>query len=105
MPHSKNREPRRLAVAALILFSVTVPASAQNTLAPFKNYFVTGDYVAAGVALEDTGVGGRATGTITIDPAAIPADAEIVAAYLYWLSVSSSGAPSSSALTGAKFKG
>src|SRR5262249_617396 len=72
---------------------------------PFKNYFVTGDYVSAGVALANTGVGGFATGTITIDPASIPADAETVAAYLYWLTVSSSGTPAPGAINGARFDG
>src|SRR5262245_20885731 len=105
MLHLQRREPRRLATTLLLSVVFAAPASAQSLIRPFKNHFVTGDYVAAGVALENTGVGGRATGTITIDPAAIPANAEIVAAYLYWLSVSSSGAPNSSAISGAKFKG
>ena len=66
---------------------------------------MTGDYVAAGVGLQHTGVNGFATGTITIDPSQIPAGAEIVAAYLYWQTISSSGAPDPSVLRGAKFKG
>ena len=66
---------------------------------------MTGDYVAAGVGLQRKGVNGFATGNITIDPAQIPAGAEIVAAYLYWQTISSSGTPALSALQGAKFKG
>jgi hypothetical protein len=100
-----SRELRWLAAASLFLSPLlATPASAQGGLTAFKNHFVTGDYVAAGVALENTGVGGLATGTITIDPASIPSDAEIVAAYLYWFSVSSSGAPASTAVSGARFK-
>ena len=78
---------------------------ASDGLGYFKNYFVTGDYVAAGVGLQRTGVNGFATGTITIDPSQIPAGAELLAAYLYWQTISTSGAPDPSALRGAKFKG
>ena len=77
-------------------------AHAEQSLKFFKNYFLTGDYVAAGVGLRGTGVNGLATGTITIDPNQIPAGAEIVAAYLYWETLGpSSGA---AALTGAQFQ-
>src|ERR1700760_4989787 len=69
----------------------------------FKNYFVTGDYVAAGVGLKGKGVNGLAAGSINIDPAQIPAGADIVAAYLYWeTTASSSGA--AAALAGAQFQ-
>jgi hypothetical protein len=79
-------------------------AHAQQDLHYFKNFFLTGDYAVASVGLQHTGVNGLATGTITIDPAQVPADAEIVAAYLYWQTISSSGAPDPSTLAGAKFK-
>jgi len=69
----------------------------------FKNYFVTGDYVTGAVGLQRTGVNGFASGNINI--AGIPDGAEVVAAYLYWQTISSSGAPDPSALRGAKFKG
>ena len=38
---------------------------APNTLTFFKNYFVTGDVVAYGVALKGTGTGGFATNQIS----------------------------------------
>jgi hypothetical protein len=96
-----------LASAALVATALcSASAQAQtNSLKYFKNYFVTGDYVAASVGLQHTGVNGFATGTITIDPASIPAGADIVAAYLYWQTISSSGTPDPSTLAGAKFKG
>src|ERR1700754_1230453 len=94
-------------LAAGVLLLVALPSHATGSagrLDYFKNYFVTGDYVAAGVGLQHTGVNALAKGTITIAPAQIPAGAEVVAAYLYWQTISSSGAPDPSALTGAKFK-
>ena len=97
-------------LAAAVVLAFALPSHANHSggggggLSYFKNYFVTGDYVAAGVGMQRTGVNGFATGTITIDPAKIPAGAEIVAAYLYWQTVSSSGAPDPSALRGARFK-
>jgi hypothetical protein len=70
----------------------------------FKNYFVTGDYVAAGVGLRGKGVNGLATGTITIDTSQIPAGADIVAAYLYWETLGPSSGPGSATLAGARFQ-
>src|SRR5262245_37033976 len=90
------------AFCALALF-LSVPLAQAQQLSYFKNFFVTGDYVAAGVGLQHTGVNGFATGSITIDPAKVPADAEVVAAYLYWQTISSSGAPDPTALAGAQF--
>ncbi len=100
------RHTRRLGGTLLLAFALlAAPARAQEALGYFKNYFVTGDYVAAGVGLQHRGVNGFATGNIAIDPAQIPAGAEIVAAYLYWQTISSSGTPDPSVLRGAKFKG
>src|SRR5262249_28261564 len=84
---------------------LTLPARADGGLNFFKNYFVTGDYVAAGVGPQHAGANGSATGTTTIDAAQTPAGAEIVAAYLYWQTISSSGTPDPNVLQGAKFKG
>ncbi|RPH70251.1 MAG: hypothetical protein EHM78_12135 [Myxococcaceae bacterium] len=95
-----------LAAGALLIAALAAhPARAQNALNPFKNYFVTGDYLAVGVGLQHTGVNGFATGTLTVDPAQIPPGAEVVAAHLYWQTISSSGTPDPSVLQGAKFKG
>src|SRR6185436_10886822 len=69
----------------------------------FKNFFVTGDYLAAGVGLE--GLGNSATGLASgvinlgtpgdpVNPALLPAadsGAEVLAAFLYWQVVSSDG--------------
>jgi len=71
-----------LAAGVLVATLAPHPAHAQGALNYFKNYFVTGDYLAVGVGLQHTGVNGLATGTLTVDPSQIPADAEVVAAYL-----------------------
>ncbi len=47
-----------------------------------NNWFLTGDYTVGGTGLRGTGVGGTATGTIHIN--GVPANADIIAAYLYW---------------------
>lgn len=52
-------------------------AAASNSLNFFRNYFVTGDYAVAGVGV-------RGSGTGTVNMTAVPAGAEVVAAYLYW---------------------
>src|SRR5262249_43487135 len=102
----KGRWVAHALVGAVLL---TLPARADGGLSYFKNYFVTGDYVAAGVGLQRTGVNGIAKGNITIvggqASGQIPPGAEVVAAYLYWQTISSSGTPDPSVLRGAKFKG
>ena len=95
----------RSVLLALGLVVIGVPtAQAHQALSFFKNYFVTGDYVAAGVGLRGKGVNGIATGTITIDPSQIPAGAEIVAAYLYWETVGPNSGPVAATLAGARFQ-
>ncbi len=54
-----------------------VDARQQPPLQFFKNYFVTGDYAIGGV-----GVTGNGTGTINIS--GVPAESDVVAAFLYW---------------------
>ncbi len=90
---------------ALLLVSGFTQNSFAQTPIPLglsNNYMVTGDYVVGGVGLRGLGDGsGFATGTITIpDPAAyatnvpaqqVPAGADVVAAFLYWETVESSG--------------
>ena len=61
-----------------------------------NNYFVTGDYVVAGVGLRGVGVNGFATKQFTMPDAnsvpstGVPSGADIVAALLYWETVESS---------------
>src|SRR5579863_7428721 len=98
---------RRLMCVAAILALVCgfVPiVQAQNGVNPltlFQNYFVTGDYVVGGVGLRGLGVGGWATGTISIPDTiqaratgvaspSVPPGAEVVAAFLYWQTIEAS---------------
>ena len=96
----RSTAPLLLAAAALL----APAARADGGLEYFKNYFVTGDALVSGVQLQHQGVNGFATGQVTVDPAQIPAGAEIVAAYLYWQTIYRGAAPAPSALSGAKFK-
>ena len=82
-----------------------VASATEPSLEPFKNHFVSGDYVATAVTLQHKGTKGFASGTFTIDPAQIPAGSEILAAYLYWQTISTPGRPDASAVRGARFKG
>ncbi len=65
--------------SSLILLGWAADAVAAPGLNFFKNYFVKGDYIAAGV-----GVRGVGSGTISISGVGLPSDADVVAAYLYW---------------------
>ena len=79
-------------LACLSVFAQLGLAQGTNPLRYFKNYFVTGDYVVAGVGLRGTGVNGMATGTINVT--GVPVGADIVAAFLYWQSIETTSAPS-----------
>ncbi len=88
-------------VVSIFLLSFAPLAMAQNSYPDamnfFKNYFVTGDYVAGGVGLRGTGVNGWATGNIYFDAAhqnQVPQDAVVVAAFLYWEAIESTDQPS-----------
>src|SRR5215813_6343911 len=93
---------KRLAASFLLASVSLLPApvfaqSGSDALSFFKNYFVTGDYVAGGVGLRGLGdATGFATGTISIPdqnsvPAGgVPTGADIVAAFLYWQTVEKS---------------
>ena len=94
-----------------LVFLWPQPASANDALGFFKNYFVTGDYVVGGVGIRGTGVvdsatqaitqssnSSYATGTIHMNGVpgyvadGVPQQADIVAAYLYWETIASSTA-------------
>src|SRR3954453_4783452 len=92
-----------LTTSALLLAGRTTQAQV-NAPTFSKNYFVTGDVVVSGVALKGTGSKGFATGQITVTATAMPADAEPVAAFLYWMTVVSD-TDRSGALAGVQFKG
>jgi hypothetical protein len=90
-----------LTLAVLFLLTARAPVAAQpGDLTFFKNYFVTGDYVVGGVNLRGTGDDGLAEGTISMS--GVPANADILAAFLYWQTeVSREGRPTT---LGAKFR-
>ncbi|HEY6902828.1 MAG TPA: hypothetical protein VI216_00870, partial [Candidatus Acidoferrales bacterium] len=89
-----------VALGFALVFAFAQTGSAQdatNQLQFGENYFVTGDYVVAGVGLR--GLGGKsgyATNKLTMPDATsfpttgVPAGADIVAAILYWQTVESS---------------
>jgi len=98
-----------LIFVGLITLSVrTSLAQSGSNLGLFKNYFVTGDYAVGGVALRGLGVNGLATGIIDIcapdvplplpPPGncapAVPTNADILAAFLYWQTVEDAAVPS-----------
>ena len=97
---------RSLMVALVLLASSVTTSVAQpaDGLKFFKNYFLTGDYVVAGVGLNGRGVNGVATGTIEVGDA-VPADADVVAAYLYWQVVGKESAGADAGSVGATFNG
>src|SRR5579863_8717516 len=107
-------------IYVLVILALFAPVGrAQDPLQFFKNYFVTGDYVVAGVGLNGQGVNGFATNTINmtgvngspsvpctngqVGPAAALADcstagaipAEPIAAFLIWQSLETTTSPSS----------
>ena len=97
-----GRQLNRVATALglLLMFGSAQSVFAQNQLNLANNYFVTGDYVVAGVGLRGLGVNGMALGTINIPDkaqfaatgvpsASVPPGADIVAAFLYWETVES----------------
>src|SRR5512140_2270763 len=90
-----------LLFAAFPLFAQTaipLPSPLPNaSLTFFKNYFVTGDYVVRGVTLRGLGTGSPSYATRNIDSTSadtVPSDANVVAAFLYWITVESTPSPS-----------
>jgi hypothetical protein len=94
-----RRLQRTVPLALLFAIGFAQAALAQNN-SPLNfgnNFFVTGDYVVAGVGLRGLGVNGYATGQIKMgsDPnsvpsTGVPSGADVVAAILYWATVESS---------------
>ena len=92
----------------LLVSSGSTQTPSPNPLVLENNYFVTGDYVSAGVTLRATGVSGLATGNINIPSytqnatEGVPAGADVVDAFLYWESIENTAFASS---TGTTFNG
>ncbi|MQA30891.1 MAG: hypothetical protein GEU82_13835 [Luteitalea sp.] len=85
--HLRSARSRRAVFFSLLPIVILLAPAARVQAQPgnltfFKNYFVTGDYVVGGVNLRGTGINGVATGTISMD--GVPANADILAAFLYW---------------------
>jgi hypothetical protein len=95
-----------LILCGLLTTEVAIGAEAHKF---FKNFFVTGGHQSAGVGLRGLGVSNASARSITGAPAGtnfasgtisisgVPAGADVVAAYLYWLTMEGSPAPSSAA--------
>ena len=89
-----------LTLLLMLGFAQTGYTQATPPLNFSNNYFVTGDYVVAGVGLRGLGVNGYATRQFSMPDAnsvgsgglgtGVPAGADIVAAFLYWETVESS---------------
>jgi hypothetical protein len=96
---SRVAHPRLIAFLTLgFLWCAPQPGQAEpDALALFKNYFVTGDYAVAGVGMRGTGVLDPATqvnwATATITMSGVPANADILAAFLYWAALETSPTP------------
>src|SRR5258708_2990067 len=90
-----------LAVGLLLLFAQPhTTAQGSDALAISGEYLITGNYVVGGVDLvSSTSKNGFATGTIRIS--GVPDNPDIVAAYLYWETISSNIAQHK----GVKFRG
>ena len=77
-------------------------AQSPNALPYTTSYIVTGNYAVGGVDLPPQS-GGDGTLTGTIPMSGVPANADILAAFLYWETIDISVSPQ--AATGAKFRG
>jgi hypothetical protein len=91
---------------AQVTYDCDLSKDADQCLTYSRAFLVPGDYIAAGVDLDDSTIsGGVATGTIGIT--GVPPDADIVGAYLYWEAITpldSEGNVDLSQYTGVKFR-
>ena len=86
----------------LLISSGQPTPPAPNPLSLENNYFITGDYASAGVTLRGHGIGGVATGTITIPSSTanpgvsqgVPDGADIIDGFLYWETLENTPSPS-----------
>ncbi len=87
----------------LLISSGAGQPAVPNPLSLLNNYFVTGDYAAAGVTLRGaTVVNNMVTGTINIPSSSgpgtpgVPTGADLIDGFLYWTTLESSALPSGS---------
>src|ERR1051325_8159182 len=66
-------------------------AQTQNPLPYSDGFLVTGNYVVGGVDIQGQSTNGFATATIHMS--GVPANADILAAYLYWETIDLPGSP------------
>src|SRR5688572_12697237 len=95
-----------LGLVLLVTQAGTYAQVAESQALPYsRGYLVTGNYVAGGVDLTEElnppDVNGFSTGIIPMS--GLPADADIVAAYLYWETIAPTATPELAA--GVKFRG
>ncbi len=94
-----------LALLLVLLFAqASGRAAAEDPLPYTKGFLVTGNYVVGGVNLTEQAhpiVNGFSTGEIAMS--GVPANADIVAAYLFWETITLQSDPS--AVNGVKFRG
>jgi hypothetical protein len=85
------------------MFLLATSAEGAAPLTIFKQYYVTGDHASVGKGTRGTGdASGYATADLAIPacpagpvgPACVPANADIVAAFLYWLTLEKTAKPS-----------
>src|SRR5262245_48707068 len=98
---------RRLAALFLVAIALLCAqprgrAVTQGSVSLFKNYFGSIDYATGGIGLRGLGdTSGFATGTIHM--AGVPANADLLAAHLYWQTMESTPDPNPAAAIG-KFR-
>ena len=105
------KRSRALLSLGFVLFFAAPGHAQPGNLRFFTNYFITGGHRVAGVNLRTTGVNGIATGRVYFSAAAdsfgivnqVPANATVLAAFLYWQTVLKVG--DSLVPTGAMFDG
>src|SRR5439155_11261705 len=105
VPRKRIRSPMTTAAVlalalSFVLLRTNLHSQGSTDTLPFaKSYLLTGNYVVGGVDLQpDPKAGGFVTGKIPIS--GVPANADILAAFVYWETFSTSGAH----VIGAKFR-
>ena len=88
--HACHRSLRVSTFAAVVMLVSVEPANAQ-ALSFFKNFFVSGNYVAAGIDFgSQSGGGGVITGEVHFGSGnenAVPPNADLLGAILYWQTI------------------